>query len=299
MSFRTASSRHLFCVASASILRPFSILSAASLLLAGCDWDIGQSVFHTTIAERMNDNLSGALRAPAPPVVNPDSFRFALFGDPQLGVDLRSYLGRFRQDAAVRGISFFSVLGDLTEDDVESERQAVKVGLDSVGVPYYCTLGNHDLYQADGWAWFKAAFGPSCHSVVVADRIKLLFLDTAEDELGQAQFDWLASELADDGRFTKIVCTHFPIYDGARPIMWRLGSSEERYRLLSLLAKYRVHSYVAGHIHGWRHIEIDSVNLFICAMPAGGMDYGIPGYLLFTWALGRLSWEHVEFEGAP
>lgn len=275
------------------------VAGAVFLLITGCQWDIGQFIFRPTIAERMGENLSGDLRPPSPPEVNPDSFRFALFGDPQITDDLKSYLKRFRQDVADLGIDFFGVVGDLTNDGTEAERSRVKALLDATGVPYYCTIGNHDLYQADGWDWFKANFGPSCYSVVVADRLKLLFLDTAEERLGEAQFAWLERELNDDDRYIKIVATHFPIYDGQQPIMWRLSSAEERYKLLSLLRDYRVHSYVAGHTHGWRHSLIEGMNHFICALPASGMDYGTAGYLLFTWAHDSLRWDHIEYDSHP
>jgi hypothetical protein len=278
--------------------RPRIRLPAAGLMLfigcclVSCDWNVSQFFFHPSTDQRMQDNLSESMPAPQPPEVNPDSFRFALFGDPQIATDLRSHLGWFRTEAARQGIEFFGVLGDLTDGQNDVEREVVKAGLDSTHRPYYCTLGNHDLYQADGWDWFKSEFGPSCYSVVVADRLKLIFLDTAEGDLGQVQFDWLEQQLAAD-TLPKVIGTHFPVYDGLTPIMWRLASSEERYKLMSLLRNHNVRAIVAGHIHGWRHTEIEGVEHFICALPASGMDYGSPGYLVFTWSRGELTWEHV------
>lgn len=260
-----------------------------------CKWDVGQFVFRPSIADRMADNRSGELAVPTAPEVNPDSFRFALFGDPQIEEDLDSRLDWFRQEVAGRRIDFFGVLGDLTADALPAERDAVLAGLAAPGVPYYCTPGNHELYQADGWEWYKTTFGPSCYAIRVAGRVKLIFLDTADGLLGQAQFEWLESELAADSGMVTIVATHYPIYDGALPIMWRLAGPAERYKLLSLLERYRVHSYVAGHIHGWRYSRLGNLNHFICALPPGGMDYGEPGYLLFTWAHDSLAWEQVGF----
>jgi len=274
-------------------------LLLALLALAGCKWNVAQFVAHPPVAERVHLSLSGQLPAPLPPGVNPDSFRFAVFGDPQIAEDGLSYLGRLRQDVAARGIDFVCVLGDLTNDAIKPERESLLAKFDSLGVPCYCTIGNHDLYQADGWQWFQMTFGPSCYCLAAGGRIKLLLLDTAEGLLGQEQFDWLERELDDGGRSLKIVGTHYPVYDGIAPTMWRLASAEERYKLMSLLSEYGVHSFVAGHIHGWRHTVINGVNHFICAMPAAGMDYGKPNYLLFTWAHDSLSWRHVEFETGP
>jgi hypothetical protein len=53
---------------------------------------------------------------------------------------------------------------------------------------------------------------------------------------------------------------------------------------------------VSGHLHGWRHTRIDGTNYFISGMPPEGMDYGNPGYVLFTWAHDSLSWERCEYE---
>jgi len=280
-------------VSSRHLLRAAAVLVA--LLASGCDLDVGQFFFHPTVQERMRDNLSGQLQAPGPVVVDPDSFRFAMFGDPQVREDGTSLLGRFRRDAADKGIDFFCVLGDLTNDGTEAEQGFAKAQFDSVGRPYYCALGNHDLYQAGGWDWFKTTFGPSCYSVVIGDRLKLLFLDTADGLLGQAQFDWLESELKQGDSLVKIVATHFGLYAGAEPIMFRLPGTEERAKLISLLSKHGVHSMVSGHLHGWRHTVINGTNHFISGMPPEGMDYGNPGYVLFTWAHDSLGWERDEF----
>jgi len=271
-------------------------LLLALLLVSGCDLDWGQFFFHPTIADRMRENLSGELSAPGPVAVNPDSFRFAMFGDPQVRSDGTSLVGRFRTDAAAMSIDFFCVLGDLTNDGTAAEQALAKAQFDSVGRPYYCTLGNHDLYQAGGWDWFKTTFGPSCYTVVIGDRVKLLFLDTADGMLGRAQFDWLESELAGDSGLVKVICTHFSVYDGEKPIMFRLPSTEERAKLISLLTRYGVRAMVSGHLHGYRHTRINETDYFISAMPPEGMDYGNPGFVLFTWAHDSLSWERHEYE---
>ena len=272
------------------------VLALAAIFVSGCDLDWGQFFFHPTVAERMADNLSGQFQAPAPVVVDPDSFRFAMFGDPQVRADGTTLLSWFRTGALAKGIDFFCVLGDLTNDGTKEEQGFAKAQFDSVGRPYYCTLGNHDLYQSGGWEWFKTTFGPSCYTVVIGGRVKLLFLDTADGLLGQQQFDWLESELGKDDSLVKIVATHFSLYDGTKPIMFRMPSTEERAKLISLLAKHSVHSMVSGHLHGGRHTLINGTNYFTVTMPPEGMDYGNPGYVLFTWAHDSLSWERFEYE---
>ena len=268
---------------------------------SGCKWDLGQVLFHPTVEERVKESLSGSLTQPQPVAVDPDSFRFAVFGDIHIKHDTLNRLSRFKQDVAPRGIGFFCVLGDLAHDGAADEYARAESMLSVVGIPYYATIGNHDLYQADGWSSFKGGFGPSCYSVVIAGRLKLIFLDTADGTIGATQFDWLEEQLNDGGPHWKIVGTHYPVYDGITPSMWRLASAAERAKLQSLLRDYRAYAYVAGHIHGWRYARVAGVNHFtVGTMPPtdAELDYGKPGYMIFTFAHDSLSWERVDFLSA-
>jgi len=276
--------------------RAFLLGLAALFAFCACEWDLWGIVARPPVEERVRENLSGIPPAPGPVAVDPDSFRFAVFGDPQIGHDYQSSLSRFKQEVADRGIDFFCVLGDLTNDATPDEVDTIKLQLDRVGIQYYATIGNHDLYQADGWERFKENYGPSCHAVVVADRIKLIFLDTADGTLGPTQFDGLATELRDSARI-KIVLTHYPVYDGEKPIMWRLASPAERAKVQSLLERHGAYAWCAGHIHGLRHTQVGTVHHFTCgAMGPDGLDYGNPGYLLFTFAHDTLSWTFIELD---
>jgi len=261
--------------------------------LCACEWDLWAVATRPTVEERVRENLSGVPPAPDPVAVNPDSFRFAVFGDPQLGHDHQSSLGRFRQEVAYRRIDFFCVLGDLTEDATPDEADSIKFQLNQVGISYYVTMGNHDMYQADAWERFKDEYGPSCYAVVIADRIKLIFLDTADGTLGPTQFEWFESELA-DGRFTKIVCTHFPVYDGEKPTKGRLASPAERVKVQSLLELSGTFAWCAGHTHALRYMQVGRVRHLTCGAMAPATDYGNPGYLLFTFAHDSLAWEFIE-----
>jgi predicted phosphodiesterase len=277
-----------------SFRRAFLLGLSALLAFCACEWDLWGIVARPTVEDRVRDNLSGMPPAPGPVAVNPDSFRFAVFGDPQIEHDYQTSLVRFRQEVADRGIDFFCVLGDLTNDATPDEVDSIKLQLGRVGVPYYATIGNHDMFQADGWERFKENYGPSCYVVVIADRLKLIFLDTADGTLGPTQFGWFESELADSA-YIKVVCTHFPVYDGEKPLMQRLASDAERAKVQSRLERYGAHYWCAGHIHGLRDTQVDSVHHLTCgAMAPGTLDYGSSGYLLFTFARESLSYEFVE-----
>jgi predicted phosphodiesterase len=269
----------------------------AMLLLgaSGCKWDLGQTLFHPTVDHRVKESFS--LAPPAPVAVNPDSFRFAVFGDIHVREDTLSRLSRFRADVGPKGIDFFCLLGDIAHDGLADEYARAESMLTAVGIPYYVTVGNHDLYQADGWQSFRTRFGPSCYSVTIADRLKLIFLDTGDGNIGEPQFDWLEGELADTSH-VKLVGTHFPVYDGSTPIMWRIAGSAERARLVALLRDHHAYGYAAGHIHGWRRQEVAGLSFFTTGtMPPTDeeLDYGKAGYVLFTFAHDSLSWQRIDF----
>ena len=266
----------------------------AALVFLSCQWDLGQAVCHPSVEQRVRESLD--MPAPSAVTVSPDSFSFAMFGDPQIHDNLVHRLDRFREDVAARNISFFCVLGDLTHDATDEEVRVIRQAMDSVGVRWYATVGNHDLYQSDGWTKYRQNFGPATYSVTIADRVKLIFIDTASGVIGPTQFDWLEDQLADAEGMFSLVGTHFPCYDGIAPVMWRMASTAERHKLQYLLREYGAWAYVSGHIHGWRHTEVEGVNHFICGtMAPGGLDYGEPGYLLITFAHDSLAWQKVDF----
>lgn len=268
-------------------------LVATLLLVAGCRYDIWQFVAHPTVDTRVAESIADTVPAPA---VDPDSFRFAVVSDLHFGSDYPVRFPEFSAAVPGLGLSFICVLGDVADHGLPEEYDLARATLDSTGLPCLATIGNHDLYQAAGWQDFQTTFGPSCCAVVVGNKLKLIFMDTADGLVGQRQFDWLEEQLNDDNRTVKMVLTHFPSYDGTDPIMWRLASGQERYKLQYFLETFGVKAYVAGHIHGWRHTVIGNVEHFISALSPDGMDYGTPGYMVFTFAHDSLSWERIEVQ---
>jgi len=261
------------------------------LLFAGCELDPLPVIFHPNVETRVKESFALDTIPTAP--ISADTFRFAVFGDVHIGKPSGSYLPEFIRAADSLGIDFFCVAGDLTDHGAASEYDSVKTLLSSIA-PYLVTIGNHDLYRSNSWEQFKKSFGPSCYSISVNHRLKLIFLDTGEGRLGANQFDWLKDQLGDSAAI-KLVITHFPIYDDQTPSIFRLASAAERQKLLSLLKQYRVYAYCAGHIHGFRHNEIAGVNHFICGTMSKSLDFGEPGFLLFCIKADSITWQFVRF----
>ena len=137
-----------------------------------------------------------------------------MFSDLHESPDNTSLLGRFSEDVASKNISFFVVAGDLTEDATTSEYNQVKSQMQAVGIPYYATIGNHDLFQASnagGWGGWKSTFGPGTYSVTIASVVRLIFIDSASGDIGDSQFGWLESPAFDEGALH--LCFRSPLPD--------------------------------------------------------------------------------------
>ncbi len=271
--------------------------------ILSCGKNISQILFHVHVDQRAAESLTGAMTIPTGMTpADPLKFSFAIFGDVQVHQDGKTLLPRFKADLVAQGIEFFVVLGDLTEDGNSEEFKAVKTALDGVGIPYYATIGNHDLFQdstVGGWEVWKKTFGPATYAVNIANVVRFLFLDTASGDIGPTQFEWLRTQLLTPVPFT-FVGSHYPIYDGVTPIIWRLSSLEERYKLTSLLQESNVFAYIAGHIHGYRENQVAKFKHFVTgSMFPFELDYGSHGYLLFTYDHGKMTWKQVTWEDIP
>lgn len=260
------------------------------LVIFGCKAGLKEAFFHPDVEKRVKESF--ALTAPAPIPVG-DTFEFAVFGDVHIGKAAGCYLERFRRDVDSLGIDFFCVLGDITEYGAVVEYDSAREALAAIA-PFYATIGNHDLYSTSGWEDFKQTFGPATYAVRIGTRLKLIFFDTAEGEVGKTQFDWLEGVLADTNT-VKLVFTHFPLYDGTLPGPFRLASNSERAKLMSLLVKNRVYAYCCGHIHGWRQSTINGVHHLIVGTMSRALDFGAPGYLLFSVRGDSISGRFVSF----
>lgn len=272
----------------------------AAILAAGaaCSKNLGQILLAPPVETRTSQSLYGGLATPATPTPGSTTdFYFAVFGDPQIRSENISRLAAFKTDAIARGVSFFVVLGDLTEDATTDQYTKIKSALDGVGIPYFATIGNHDLFQsgsAGGWDSWKSTFGPATYSLTVAGVVRFLMIDTASGDIGRSQFDWLESQLRTPIAFN-FVGSHYSLYDGITPVMWRISSVEERYKLMGIMDKYGVYAYVGGHVHGYRQTQVGSTLHFtIGSMYPYTLDYGNAGYVLFHYKNGAMTWEFVQ-----
>ncbi len=174
------------------------------------------------------------------------SFRFAVLSDVQEAID--DVQDIYRKMNAEPGLRFVLGAGDLTQQGTVSQLTRFEEELRVLELPYYTTLGNHEL--GAGPPPFQDLYGRANFSFEFK-AVRFSMLDSASATIDPLVYGWLDDWLADGRDQTHIVAMHIPPLD---PIGVRNGafaSRAEAAKLLSRLAKGRVDLTLYGHIHSY------------------------------------------------
>ena len=73
---------------------------------------------------------------------------------------------------------------------------------------------------------------------------------------------------------------------------FRIGSRDERAKLVTFCRDYGVDYFVSGHVHDFWSARIQETEYIICGIMNNKREGGTPaGYLLFTYNNGALTWQ--------
>jgi 3',5'-cyclic AMP phosphodiesterase CpdA len=173
------------------------------------------------------------------------TWRFALLSDIQEAIDrVQDIYTRMNADPS---IEFVVSAGDLTTRGAPEQLDRFKAELERLRVPFFATLGNHELGTDDG-APFQRAFGRASFRFLYGG-VTFTYLDSASATIDPRVYDWLNGWLDEARGGTHVVLMHIPPID---PIGVRNGSFAERNeaaKLLALLAGGNVDLTLYGHIH--------------------------------------------------
>jgi hypothetical protein len=198
--------------------------------------------------------------------------------NPQAATTLREAIGVINR--AKLPVDFVVFTGDLTHttpDPGERRRrlrefQTIISELD-VKRRYFLP-GEHDADQ-DGGAAYRELFGET-HYAFDHGGVHFVALDNVSGPgklLGEAQLDWLASDLERVGPATPIVVlTHRPLFELFPAWDWMTGDGN---RALALLARHPNVSVFYGHIHQEHHfttgkIQHHAARSLVFPLPAPG-----------------------------
>jgi 3',5'-cyclic-AMP phosphodiesterase len=198
-------------------------------------WDLALSVGATSLL------VHPARGEPVQP------WRFALLSDIQEAIDrVQDIYARMNADPS---IAFVVSAGDLTQQGTNEQLERFQRELRSLRVPYFSTLGNHELGTGRG-APFQRYFGRANFRFAYGG-VQFTFLDSASATIDPLVYDWLDRWLAEGRGRTHAVLMHIPPID---PIGVRNGcfaSRNEASKLLAKLAEGAVDLTLYGHIHSY------------------------------------------------
>ncbi len=184
-------------------------------------------------------------------------WRFALMSDVQTGIDDVQDL--FRSMNGEDGLRFLLGAGDLSQRGTREELERFQRELRQLLVPYYTTLGNHDI--ADVGAW-QQLFGRGSFRFVFRG-VQFTLLDSASATVDPLAYGWLDGWL-DEGRSrVNIFAMHIPALDPVGVRNGAFGSRNEAGMLLSRLRQANVAMTLYGHIHSLYQFENGGIPAFI------------------------------------
>jgi 3',5'-cyclic-AMP phosphodiesterase len=191
----------------------------------------------------------------------PSPFRFAVMSDVQEAIDRVQDIYTLMNEQP--DVDFLLGAGDLTERGTAAQLERFERELHGLDIPYYTTLGNHELGEAP--SLFQDYYGRGSQSFTYRG-VRFTLLDSASATLDPIVYDWLDDWLELGREQGHVVAMHIPPLD---PIGVRNGafaSRNEAAKLLGRLAEAGVDLTVYGHIHSYYHFE----NAGIPAYVSGG-----------------------------
>ncbi len=197
----------------------------------------------------------------SPPDASSASFRFALMSDVQEAIDeVGEIYQRMNQE---RDVDFLLGGGDLTQRGTVQQLRQFESELEALTLPYYTTLGNHELGVTP--ARYHDFFGRGSFSFEHRG-VRFTLLDTASATLDPKVYEWLDTWLAEGKSQFHILTMHVPPID---PVGIRNGSFASRmeaHKLLQRFLRAGVDLTLYGHIHSF----YDFSNADIPAVISGG-----------------------------
>jgi len=141
-------------------------------------------------------------------------------------------------------------LGDITQHGADRDIRLFIEIADSLGVPFYPVIGNHDIYF-ETWPVWRDLIGSTNYRIDIGPgtvpHTSLLILDTANAFFGKRQLDWLETELTKNIGSNVFIFTHAPLFTTGIK-MQQVTDSRERARVMSIL-RNKADIMFMGHSH--------------------------------------------------
>jgi predicted phosphodiesterase len=202
-----------------------------------------------------------------------DRFTFAVLGDRTGGARAGVY------ESVVAEVSFFDpdfiiTVGDHIEgyafDKQETEQQwdEFKEIMESSGIKYYLTPGNHDIWDDQSEEIYRDRVG-DLNKAFKVDNTRFIIFDVSRnsgiDDFTEEQVKWLTKELekSEDAAHT-LVFLH-------KPFWCEDFSFGRESRLHALFLEHGVTAVFSGHYHRYFYTERDGIRYYCVGSSGGSM----------------------------
>jgi predicted phosphodiesterase len=188
----------------------------------------------------------------------PGTFRFAVMSDVQEAIDdVQDIYERLNQEPDV---DFLLGAGDLTQQGTREQLERFQLELTASRIPYYTTLGNHELGQTP--TLYHEFFGRGNQSFEYRG-VRFSLLDSASATIDPTVFEWLEGWLERGVDQLHVVAMHIPPLDPVGVRNGAFASRAEAAKLLGRLAQADVDLTIYGHIHSYYRFDNAGIPAFI------------------------------------
>jgi Icc protein len=198
------------------------------------------------------------LRVAPPDADVPGPFRVAAMADIQTALPIVDDV--FEAISAVPDARFVVAMGDITQRAQDDEYEMFDRQLAYLRIPFYTTLGNHELWAAPenffdryGRASFQFTF-KGC---------SFTFADSGDAAIDPLVDEWIRGWLADAKDRPNVFLTHMPPIDPNGLRYGSFRSTRDGQRLISELVDGRVDLTLYGHIHTYVQYENAGIPAYI------------------------------------
>lgn len=234
--------------------------------------DAGQlptvGIFHVTLPAGTHE-----LRIAPPDADIVEPFRVASMADIQTALPIVDDV--FEMISAVPDARFVIAMGDITDRSYVEEYELFERQLTTLTIPFYSTLGNHELW-AD-YRRFHERYGRGSFHFEFKGAA-FTFADSGDAGLDPLVEEWLDVWLAAARDRLHIFLTHIPPVD---PVGLRYGgfrSEQDGRRLLARLVEGNIDLTLYGHIHTFIQFE----------------NAGIPAYISGGGGAEPMRWDGID-----
>jgi 3',5'-cyclic-AMP phosphodiesterase len=197
-------------------------------------------------------------RFATPDAADRGPWKFALMSDVQEAIDrVQDIYQRMNEEPDVR---FLLGAGDLTRRGSRDELERFRDELESLRIPYYTTLGNHELGASP--PLYQDYYGRANFQFVFRG-VFFTLLDSASATLDPLVYDWLDDWLARGRRSVHVVAMHIPPLDPTGVRNGAFASRNEAATLLGRLAENGVDLTLYGHVHSYYEFDNAGIPAFI------------------------------------